>query len=45
MQYIYRNFQNVQLSKSKVTPLNVIDLLKGLMYQNFDILGAGYRLL
>ena len=39
MQYIYRNFQNVQLSKSKVTPLNIIDLLKGFdVPKNFDIL-------
>ena len=39
MQYIYRNFQNVQLSLSKVTPFNIIDLLKGFdVLKNFDIL-------
>ena len=39
MQYIYKNFQNAHLSKTKVTPLNILDLLNEFdVPQNFDIL-------
>ena len=39
MQYIYKNFQNAHLSKTKVTPLNILDLLNEYdVPQNFDIL-------
>ena len=39
MQYIYKNFQNAHLSKTKVTPLNIFDLLNEFdVPQNFDIL-------
>jgi hypothetical protein len=39
MQYIYKDFQNVKLCKSKVTPLNVSDLLKKYdVPKNFDVL-------
>lgn len=39
MQYVYKNFQNAHLSKTKVTPLNILDLLnKFNVPQNFDIL-------
>ena len=38
MQYIYKNFQNAHLSKTKVTPLNILDLLNEFdVPQNFDI--------
>jgi len=39
MQYIYKDFQNAYLCKSKVTPLNVLDLLNEFdVPQNFDVL-------
>ena len=39
MQYIYKNFPNTHLSKRKVTPLNILDLLSEFdVPQNFDIL-------
>ncbi len=39
MQYIYKNFHNAHLSKTKVTPLNVIDILNEFYVpKNFDIL-------
>ena len=39
MQYIYKNFQNAYLSKTKVTPSNILDLLNEFgVPQNFDIL-------
>jgi len=39
MQYIYKNFHNAHLSKTKVTPVNIIDLLNEFdVPQNFDIL-------
>lgn len=39
LQYIYKNFQNAHLSKTKVTPLNILDLLNEFdVPQNFDIL-------
>ena len=39
LQYIYKNFQNAHLSKKKVTPLNILDLLNEFdVPQNFDIL-------
>jgi len=39
MQYIYKNFQNADLSKTKVTPLSILDLLNEFdVPQNFDIL-------
>jgi hypothetical protein len=39
MQYIYKNFKNAHLSKSKVTPVNVLDLLNEFdVPQNFDVL-------
>ena len=39
MQYIYKNFDNAYLSKTKVTPLNILDLLNEFgVPQNFDIL-------
>tara|TARA_B100001564_G_C20670055_1_gene685729 strand:+ start:3458 stop:4354 length:897 start_codon:yes stop_codon:yes gene_type:complete len=39
MQYIYKNFPNTHLSKTKVTPLNILDLLSEFdVPQNFDIL-------
>jgi len=39
MQFIYKNFSNAYLSKTKVTPLNVLDVLKEFdVPKNFDIL-------
>tara|TARA_Y100000389_G_C17456812_1_gene518686 strand:- start:983 stop:1957 length:975 start_codon:yes stop_codon:yes gene_type:complete len=39
MQFIYKDFKNVHLSKSKVTPLNVLDLLHEFnVPKNFDVL-------
>ena len=39
MQFIYSNFQNAYVHKTKVTPLNVLDVLKKFdVPQNFDIL-------
>ena len=39
MKFIYKNFKNTQLSNSKVTPENVVNLLKEFKVpQNFDVL-------
>ena len=39
MQYIYKDFQNAHLSKTKITPLNILNLLNQFnVPQNFDVL-------